>query len=148
MRLRDLTPADLADIETWRYDGEWSTYDVTGPIDPADGFWAVVRPGAGGEDLVGYACFGPEARVSGLAEVVGVVDVGVGMRPSLTGGGLGPELGAAVLDHAVAAGATRLRAVVQDWNERSLRLVARLGFTRTGTHQVGDVTYVVLERTA
>ncbi len=40
----------------------------------------------------------------------------------------------------------RLRAVVKDWNERSIRLLLRLGFERTAEHRVGDTTYVVLER--
>jgi hypothetical protein len=35
--------------------------------------------------VAGYACFGVEARVPGLAERPGVLDVGVGMRPELTG---------------------------------------------------------------
>jgi RimJ/RimL family protein N-acetyltransferase len=84
--------------------------------------------------------------VPGLAEADGVLDVGVGMRPDLVGQGRGREFATTVLDFARGRGATRLRAVVQDWNTRSLRLVERLGFVRVGTHDVGDVTFVVVER--
>ena len=45
-----------------------------------------------------------------------------------------------------------LRAVVQRWNERSLRLARGLGFRDAGTHQCvqdgNDVSYVVLVRPA
>jgi RimJ/RimL family protein N-acetyltransferase len=49
--------------------------------------------------------------------------------------------------HAV-SGIARLRAVVQEWNAHSRRLLAGLGFVETGTHAVGDVTYLVYERDA
>ena len=74
--------------------------------------------------------------------------MGVGLRPDLVGRGTGPAFSAAVFAFARARGARRLRAVVQDWNARSIRLLDRLGFTRTGSHAVGDVTYLVLERDA
>lgn len=147
LRVRDLTAADLDDISTWAYDGAWSVYDSGGGrLDPAMGYWAVVEGTGDGERLVGFACLGEDARVPGLAEVPGVLDVGVGMKPGLVGQGRGVEFATTVLDFAASRGARRLRAVVQEWNERSLRLVARLGFRRTGTHPVGDVTYVVLEK--
>ena len=146
MRVRDLTPADLDDIAGWRYDDRWAVYDSDGPLDPELGYWAVVEGSRENERLVGFGCLGEDARVPGLPEADGVLDVGVGMRPDLVGQGRGPEFAATVLDFAHARGATRLRAVVQDWNIRSLRLVERLGFVRVGTHDVGDVTFVVVER--
>lgn len=146
MRVRDLTPADLDDIAGWRYDDRWAVYDSDGPLDPELGYWAVVEGSRENERLVGFGCLGEDARVPGLPEADGVLDVGVGMRPDLVGQGRGPEFAATVLDFAHARGATRLRAVVQDWNLRSLRLVERLGFVRVGTHDVGEVTFVVAER--
>jgi len=146
MRVRDLTPADLDDIAGWRYDDRWAVYDSDGPLDPELGYWAVVEGSRENERLVGFGCLGDDARVPGLPEADGVLDVGVGMRPDLVGQGRGPEFAATVIDFAHARGATRLRAVVQDWNIRSLRLVERLGFVRVGTHDVGEVTFVVAER--
>jgi [ribosomal protein S18]-alanine N-acetyltransferase len=97
-------------------------------------------------------CTGQEARVPGLTAKPGVLDVGAGMRPDLVGTRLGSELGAAVLGHITGrAGpdSLRLRAAVLDWNVRSLRLCARLGFRAVGTHtceQDGQQnTYVLLE---
>ena len=145
-RLRPLTPEQGEEMARWAYPGPWAVYDVGEPLDPAEGFWAVA-----GEDseVVGFACFGVEARVFGLEERVGVLDVGVGMRPELTGQGLGRGFAEAVLDHGRAVtGAARLRAVVQDWNQRSRRLLVGLGFEETGVHLVGDVRYLVYERPA
>jgi RimJ/RimL family protein N-acetyltransferase len=144
--VRPLTPEQGEEMARWAYPGPWAVYDVTGPIDPAEGFWAVVDDSG---EVAGFACFGVEARVPGLAERAGVLDVGVGMRPELTGQGLGPEFARAVLEHGrEVSGASRLRAVVQDWNERSRRLLLGLGFTETGEHHVGEVRYVVYERPA
>lgn len=145
-RLEPLTAEQGEAMAQWRYPGPWAVYDVTGPIDPAGGFWAVLDEEG---QVAGYACFGLEARVPGLDERPGVLDVGVGMRPELTGQGRGAAFAAAVLEHGRSvSGAGRLRAVVQEWNERSRRLLGRLGFEETGTHDVGDVRYVVTERAA
>jgi RimJ/RimL family protein N-acetyltransferase len=148
--VRALTREDAEEIRSWRYPGRWRTYDSRpedGPVSAAAGFHAIAdSTGA----LVGYLCLGAEARVPGLAAEDGVTDVGVGLRPDLMGQGVGSHFGAAVLAHVrdMSAGGS-LRAVVQDWNARSLRLCERLGFRRTGVHtcvQEGQpVTYVVLE---
>jgi RimJ/RimL family protein N-acetyltransferase len=144
LAIRELTAHDLAHIATWAYDGPWSVYDSDGQLDPALGYWAVVDAEDG--RLQGFACLGADARVPGLAGAAGVLDVGVGMRPDLVGQGRGADFVGAVVALAEARGARRLRAVVQDWNERSLQVFTGLGFARTGSHPVGPVTYVVLER--
>ncbi len=146
LRVRDLAESDLDEIAAWRYDGRWAVYDSDGRLDPSMGYWAVVEDAGAGERLVGFACLGADARVPGLAEADGTLDVGLGMRPDLVGRGRGPQFATTVLDFAASRGARRLRAVVQDWNQRSLRLVNRLGFVRVGEHTVGAVTFVVLER--
>jgi [ribosomal protein S18]-alanine N-acetyltransferase len=147
--VRPLTAADAEDIATWQYEGPWHTYDMRpeDKVSGESGYEAVADPVTGA--LVGYICRGPEARVPGIGDEPGIVDVGAGMRPSLVGIRIGTEFGATVLAHMEAlAGGARLRALVQSWNERSLRLCARLGFRTVGTHtcvQDGkEVTYVVL----
>ena len=154
--VRQLTAADAEQIATWRYQGQWRTYDSRpedGLLSAEAGYQAVVDPANGA--LVGYICTGAEARVPGVAEKAGVIDVGAGMRPDLVGGRIGSEFGAAVLGYIATHAGTgdfRLRAVVLDWNERSLRLCTRLGFRRVGTHSVEQDgrqnTYFLLETQA
>lgn len=144
--VRPLTAEHGQQIALWRYPGPWAIYDSAGPLDPAEGYWAVVDDD---DDLIGFACFGTEARVPGMAEQVGTLDVGVGIRPELTGQGRGAEFSEAVFAHGRDnAGARLFRAVVQDWNERSIRLLHTLGFEQTDTHEVPSQgkTYVVMQR--
>ncbi|HET7328062.1 MAG TPA: GNAT family N-acetyltransferase [Nocardioidaceae bacterium] len=144
--VRPLTADHGQQIALWRYPGPWAVYDSAGPPDPTEGYWAVVDDA---DELIGFACFGTEARVSGMAEQLGTLDVGVGIRPELTGQGRGQMFSEAVLAHGRDhTGASVFRAVVQDWNQRSVRLLHSLGFERTGTHPVPaqGKTYVVMER--
>jgi len=151
LSVRPLQRQDAEAIASWRYEGPWSTYDPR-PADPllsAEAGYQAVVDDAGA--LVGFVCAGQEARVPGLEEQDGIVDVGVGMRPDLVGRGLGGAFGAVVLGHVRdTCGDRPLRAAVQSWNQRSLRLARRLGFRVTGIHhcQQGgrDVSYTILVR--
>lgn len=153
LHVRPLEPRDAETVASWRYQGPWSVYDPRpgdDPISAVAGYDAVVDDAG---SLVGFICVGPEARVPGLAEADGTLDIGVGMHPDLVGRGLGRRLGAVVLDHLRGRYGDRpLRAVVQGWNERSLRLARGLGFRDAGIHQcVQDgrqVSYVLLVRPA
>jgi len=71
------------------------------------------------------------------------------MRPDLVGGGNGREFAEAVLDHCrQTRHEEHVRAVVQSWNERSIRLAVSMGFAPTGTHECVQggrtVAYTVL----
>jgi RimJ/RimL family protein N-acetyltransferase len=149
--VRSLERPDAEAIAAWRYEGPWRAYDSRpddGLLSAADGYYAVADEAG---SLVGYLCLGQEARVPGLAADENVIDIGVGMRPDLVGHGLGRVFGAAVLDYVSGRYGDRpLRAVVQSWNERSLRLTRRLGFREDGTHRCiqdgREVSYTVLVR--
>lgn len=148
--LRPLTPEDAAAASAWRYEGPWSVYDGTeeDPISSEKGYQAIVD-----EDgtFLGFVCTGAEARVRGLGAEEGTLDVGVGLDPAIVGKGRGASILAPVLDAvATESDARVLRAVVQSWNARSLRLCSRLGFREAGRHVAhepnGDVEYLTLVR--
>jgi [ribosomal protein S18]-alanine N-acetyltransferase len=124
-------PRDLTDEEAerplgWHYAGQYSTYDAEGPLRRDLGFFAVEDEDG---DLVGFGCVGAEARVPGVEEESGTVDVGYGLRPDLMGQGLGREFVGAVLEHVTAREpAARLRMSILEWNGRSRRVAEAHGF--------------------
>ena len=145
MRVRDLTPVDAVDIAGWRYPGRESTYDIAEIVTPQDGFHAVEHEGS----LIGYCCFGVEARVPGVDEQEGTLDVGYGMRPDLVGRGLGRMFVESILAFAVDTFApTRLRLLILNWNGRSRRVAEALGFEREASVTNDTGTFLVLVRPA
>jgi [ribosomal protein S18]-alanine N-acetyltransferase len=137
VRARKLTVDEAERPLGWRYSGPYATYDAEGPLRPEHGFFAV-EDDAG--SLVGYACVGAEARVPGVDEEPGTVDVGYGMRPDLTGQGHGREFVGAILAYVVARDPdARLRMSILRWNERSRRVAQAHGFGIVGAAGEFDV---------
>jgi ribosomal-protein-alanine N-acetyltransferase len=145
--VRDWTSEDEAEVAGWHYAGRWSVYDQPVALDAHTARRAVVSAVDG--RLVGFYCMGDDARVPGLAADDGLTDLGLGMDPDLVGRGGGEAFARAVLDdlrrrlpHAP------IRAVIQSWNTRSLRLAARMGFEVVGDHHTTrdgrTVAYTVL----
>ena len=143
MDVRRLTKSDAVAIARWRYPGRYATYDVGEIVTPERGFWAVDHDA----DLVGYCCFGHEARVPGVVEEVGVLDVGYGIRPELMGQGLGRTFVRAILDFAVERySPQRLRLLILDWNHRSRKVAEALGFRSEGVQESTEGSFLVLSR--
>lgn len=139
MRARELTADEAERPLGWRYPGRYATYDALGPLGAGRGFFAVEDDG----ELVGYGCIGIEARVPGVEEETGTIDVGYGMRPDRIGRGRGREFVGAVLDHVMERHPdATLRMSILEWNERSRRVAEAHGFRVVG--RVGR--FDVLER--
>ncbi len=125
-----MTAEYAADILSWRYPAPYDCYNVVGGdlgyyLDPANGVYAVL---SGGE-LIGFRSFGPDGRVPGGAYDDSALDTGGGLRPVLTGRGLGHSVIAAGLEF----GRQRFtpeafRVTVASFNTRALRVVTSLGF--------------------
>ncbi len=145
MEVRRLTDADARALATWRYADRYSTYDVGEIATAADGFWAVEHD----TELVGYCCFGDEARVPGVEEEVGTLDVGYGLRPDLVGRGHGPAFAQAILAFGVDRFAPeRLRLLILTWNERSRKVAERVGFAQDGSVESVEGVFLVMTRSA
>jgi [ribosomal protein S18]-alanine N-acetyltransferase len=145
LTVRGLVSADAEAISTWRYPGRDSTYDVNHVVAPELGYWAVSR----GDELVGYCCFGLAARVPGVDEEEGTLDVGYGLRPDLVGQGLGRAFVRAILafaDREIAP--ARFRLLILDWNRRSQKVAAALGFREEGSVTSDEGRFLVLTRSA
>lgn len=108
--LRGLEPDDVDAVLSWRYENEYALYDLS-PDDRStltksgSTYWAIAQ----GDDLLGFVCVGIEARVAGMVEDPDLVDLGLGLRPDLTGRGASSDPDAR--DHRCGRAATRNRLV-------------------------------------
>jgi ribosomal-protein-alanine N-acetyltransferase len=91
---------------TWRYEPPYDFYNpnpdeaeeiVQWFLDPRHAYYAIT--GDDGE-MVGYCCFGADAQVPGGDYGADALDVGLRMRPDLTGQGRGSDFFAAIVDFA------------------------------------------------
>ena len=144
MEVRPLTLADSHQIASWRYPGRYGTYDVDELVTAERGFWAVYDEG----QLVGYCCFGDEARVPGVIEEPGILDVGYGMKPDLMGRGFGRDFIRSILEFGAGEfGPRRWRLLILDWNARSLAAARSVGFDEEGTIRSTEGVFVVMTGT-
>jgi RimJ/RimL family protein N-acetyltransferase len=140
VKIAPATAETFAELEAWRYEPPYDFYD--GDQDPvlnSERFY-----GAVGDDgtLVGFYY---------LEEKGEAVEIGLGLRPNLTGHGLGAEFLEAGLDLA----RTRFPGHpiilnVAAFNERAIKVYERAGFRETGRHvrsftRWGDVEFVEME---
>lgn len=108
--------------------------------------------------MMAYFCFGTAAQVwanetPALYSEDTILDIGVGMRPDLTGKGLGLAMINAALDFASETFQPRtFRLFVLTFNERAIRVYERAGFARvrvfTQTNIYGTRDFLEMRREA
>jgi ribosomal-protein-alanine N-acetyltransferase len=130
LRIGPLRQEDAEAIAEWHYPEPYSFYDWTADPDDlhelldaalrGDAYWAV-RDEA--NELVGYFDFKPKDEQT--------VEIGLGLRPDLTGRGLGGSFLAAGLEFARTRFApARFVLSVATFNDRAIKVYERAGFTR------------------
>lgn len=135
---RPLTPAEATAISTWTYEPPYDVYNAPGD-DAVATFLARDARGWGyypvldaTDSLVGFGCFGQEARVRGQVEAPDTADVGMGLRPDAISQGIGtgllPQLLRFAREH---FDCPQARTAVAAFNERSLRMCLSAGLTVT-----------------
>jgi [ribosomal protein S18]-alanine N-acetyltransferase len=145
VEVRPLTETDADKIAAWRYPGRYATYDVGEVVTSERGFWAIEHEAG----LVGYCCFGQEARVPGVIEEEGILDVGYGLRPDLMGQGLGGEFVRVILDFAIRLfSPRRLRLLILAWNDRSRKVAEALGFEKEAVLRSTEGDFYIMTREA
>lgn len=135
IHIAPLTREHAEDISTWRYAAPYEVYDMAGAspdelLDPLIGYRAVMA----GDRLIGYRSFGRDGQVPGWEYDDSALDTGGGLRPELTGQGLGR----AVISAGLAFGRVRFspvafRVTVASFNSRALHVVQSLGFEHVGS---------------
>lgn len=138
-----MNEADARAIQTWQYDEPYTIYSYTPSesglvemLDQRSPYYAV-RDEQG--ELIGFFCFGTSAQVwhndvPALYSKDQTIDIGLGMRPDLTGKGLGLAFVNAGLTFAKEQFASRhFRLFVLVFNERAIRVYERAGFVSVRT---------------
>jgi [ribosomal protein S18]-alanine N-acetyltransferase len=150
MEIMPMTAAYAADIATWRYPPPYDCYDMAG-VDPAalagpdSGFFALTAASG----LIGFRSFGSDGQVPGGTYDDSALDTGGGLRPELTGKGLGLQ----AIQTGLAYGRAQFsppafRVTVAAFNLRALRVIQDLGFSEVGRFEAttNGARYVVLVR--
>ena len=129
-----MTADHAADVVTWRYPAPYDCYDMTSAdpaflTDPASGFFALVDDGA----LIGFRSFGADGQVPGGPYDDSALDTGGGLRPELTGQGLGrAAIGTGLEFGRERFAPAAFRVTIATFNVRAQRVVTALGFRNVG----------------
>ncbi len=126
-------------ISGWRYDPPYNIYDcnsedVEGHLEeflqPENHYYSVWSQ----EEFIGFRCFGKEAQVPGGNYSANALDMGGGIRPDLTGIGLGPKIMKAAMEFAkLHFHPQAFRATVAAFNQRAIKACEKVGYRRTDT---------------
>ena len=130
MRVSQLMPAEVRNIESWVYPAQYAMYgrsrDSLYPL--ALCFGVHDRH----DDLVGFAILGSSAYGSTLAPDPNSLDLSFAMSPVRMRQGNGNEFMQSVVEFAEAfasyIGALNLRIVVEDWNVVAVSIAKQQGF--------------------
>lgn len=119
---------------TWHYEGEYAFYDMEADQDDLAEFLDAEQRGqsvfaiTSDEELVGF--------VSVAQPDDETVDIGLGMKPDLTGNGSGRAFVTSILDFVKATYSShRITLSVAAFNVRAIRVYEACGFTQTGSFQ-------------
>jgi RimJ/RimL family protein N-acetyltransferase len=134
-----LRPEEAAVVDGWRYDPPYDFYDGEDePVQNPERFFLA----RDGDEIVGFYYFDASEDT---------VEIGLGLRPDLTGKGLGLQffLDGVAFAHGRFPG-RRVTLNVAAFNERAITVYERAGFRRTGEHvrtfdRWGEVPFVEME---
>ncbi|AXK20811.1 MULTISPECIES: GNAT family N-acetyltransferase [Bacillus] len=136
MDIHKLTVEEANEINTWTYEEPYNLYSFSGEKEVIeellDGTYYGCCDDQG--EFIGYFCFGENAQVPGGrdANLYGrenLIDIGLGMKPALTGKGMGKEFFKAGIAFATKEfNAKMFRLSVATFNTRAITLYKNIGF--------------------
>jgi RimJ/RimL family protein N-acetyltransferase len=140
-----MTAAQAHEIATWRYTGQYALYNPDETmldeysamlLEPHYAYHAIYDD----TTLVGFCCFGEDAQVpGGDYSLPDTLDIGLGMRPDLTGQGRGTLFLGAILEFAQRQYRVKhFRTTIATFNHRSQRVFEKAGFHPTQTFVSGN----------
>ncbi|KOS64749.1 MULTISPECIES: GNAT family N-acetyltransferase [Lysinibacillus] len=134
--IRGMNEMYAIDILNWKYEAPYDFYNnkfcdesLKELLD--NPYYSIVNDQ---EELVGFFCTGTSAQVPKGhdygAYIDGCIDVGIGMKPELTGRGYGLEFFSFILNHLQQKNTSSLRLTVATFNTRAIHLYEKLGFEK------------------
>ena len=138
----------------WKYDPPYEIYnyrpeyfeeDLVYHLDPGNHIYSIFRNG----ELVGYCSFGQDACVRGGDYGEPALDIGLMIKPSLTGQGLGSDFVQDVIRFAIGEfQPERLRVTILESNLRARRVWEKNGFHTVSAFQreSDSLPFVILTR--
>lgn len=131
--LKEMTQQQAEDIAyNWHYHAEYSFYDMEADEEDLIEFLDPKQRGESmfvalnGQDVVGYFCFNKVDK--------DIIDIGLGMKPNLTGSGRGVEFLKAGLDFAkFTYNPDQITLSVATFNLRAIKVYKTVGFVEMQT---------------
>ena len=153
----EMDEASARQIADWQYEPPYDVYNCD-PAQVEEHLWVLLNPhyhyyavrNERGE-LIAFRCFGADAQVPGGDYSAEALDLGGGLRPDLTGKGLGASIIEASMEFARHTFAPQaFRATVAAFNQRALRVCEKIGYRPVQTFEsiASGQDFVVLMRDA
>jgi len=119
----------------WQYEPPYDVYNcppdeigdaVQYNIDPVNNVYAMFDEN---EELVGYCSYGKDAQVPGGDYREEALDIGLMLKPELTGQGMGTDFASQVIQNGIERYAPKkLRVTIASFNKRAIRVWEKNGF--------------------
>ena len=143
-------------VVAWRYPAPYDIYNFDLAVDqiepqvrfllePANGYFRIDDDS---HELIAFCCFGADARVPGGDYSRPTLDIGLGVRPDLTGKGRAQYyVGAVIAFAAERFKPPRLRVTIAAFNERAQHAWERAGFRQVQAfdHSLSGRRFVILD---
>jgi ribosomal-protein-alanine N-acetyltransferase len=156
IKIRKLRFEDVEVILSWHYELPYDFYNPDPDISIHDYSRQILNPDLqfhgiwnGRGELIGFCSFGADGQVRGGDYRLSALDIGLGMKPVLTGKGFGKQFFTAILDFAAPRfSPVTVRLTVADFNKRALRLYCGLGFSVVDrfVHVDSETQFTILTR--
>ncbi|TRZ39061.1 GNAT family N-acetyltransferase [Niallia circulans] len=145
-----MTKAWAEEILDWNYEPPYDFYNDNNKEESMKElleapYFAVLNDSG---NLAGFYCIGYAAQVP-LGYLFGAyqedcVDIGLGMKPELTGKGNGGSFIRFVLEQV--KGSKSIRLTVADFNERAITLYEKVGFQKTYMFAGEELNFIVMKK--
>ena len=152
-RIADETSA--REFTQWQYESPYDIYNcppdeveqaVRYNSDPANNVYAMFDENG---QLIGYCSYGVDAQVPGGDYSAAALDIGLMIKPELTGQGLGAEFAREVIHNGISIyGPGKLRVTIAAFNKRAIRVWEKNGFkqVKNFSRNIDGMVFIILTR--